>query len=220
MQRLDRSQRLGPRSVRRTPGAQPSVWRSRRGWLPSRRSGLSAIPALDDDGAMHVVVESPRGSTSKLKYDPELGAMTLSRLLPHGLAYPHDWGFVPSTRAPDGDPLDAMIVWDGVSTPGLVVTCRAIGVLLVEQTNKETGRRERNDRLAVLPVDAPRWETVQTIDDLGPRVRDELTHFFEAAVEFEGKNLKILGWRGPAEAMRLLEQSMRPARKTRTPRRR
>src|SRR6478735_3938691 len=154
---------------------------------------LLAVPALDGGGSVHVVVESPRGSTCKLKYDPDLGAMRLARPLPHGLVYPHDWGFVPSTKAPDGDPFDAMILWDDISYPGVVVTCRAIGVLLVEQTNKKSGRRERNDRLAVLPVDAPRWAAVKTIDDLGDRVRDELAHFFEAAVEFEGKDLKILG---------------------------
>ena len=178
-----------------------------------RAAGLSAIPAMNEDGDLHVVVESPRGSTSKFKYDPKLGAMTLTRPLPHGLAYPHDWGFIPSTKAPDGDPFDAMIVWDGVSHPGVVVTCRAIGVLLVEQTNKETGRRERNDRLAVLPVDAPRWTPVRTIEELGDRVREELAHFFAAAVEFEGKDLKLLGWRGPADAMRLLKQSMRKPRR-------
>jgi inorganic pyrophosphatase len=182
--------------------------------MPQRHLGLASLPALTSDGHLNVVVESPRGSPSKFTYDPGLGVMTLSRPLPHGLVYPHDWGFIPSTKAPDGDPLDAMIVWDGVSYPGVVIACRAIGVLLVEQTNKESGRRERNDRLAVLPVDAPRWEAVRTIDDLGDRVRDELAHFFAAAVEFEGKGLKTLGWRGPADARRLLHEAM-PRRRRR-----
>jgi inorganic pyrophosphatase len=84
-------------------------------------------------------------------------------------------------------------------------------VLLVEQTNGETGRRERNDRLAVLPIDAPRWADVRTIDDLSDRARSELARFFEAAVEFEGKDLKILGWRGPDAARKLLRASRRHA---------
>jgi inorganic pyrophosphatase len=182
----------------------------------ARRKGLLAIPARGENGSVHVVVESPRGSTNKFKFDPGLGALTLSRPLPEGLAYPHDWGFVPSTRAADGDPLDAMIVWDGVSYPGVVVACRPIGVLLVEQTSTKTGRREHNDRLAVLPVDAPRWADVRTIDDLSERARSELSHFFEAAVEFEGKDLKILGWRGPEEARKLLDQAVRRTGGTRT----
>jgi len=67
------------------------------------------------------MVESPRGSSVKFKYDPDDDVMVLSRPLPAGLAYPYDWGFVPSTRAADGDPLDAVIVWDGTSYPGVVV---------------------------------------------------------------------------------------------------
>jgi len=64
-------------------------------------------------------------------------------------------------------------------------------------------------RLAVLPVAAARWNAVRSIEDLGSRVRDELAQFFEAAVEFEGKDLKILGWGGPEEAMALVRESER-----------
>jgi inorganic pyrophosphatase len=178
-----------------------------------RQTGLLGLPAFADGDAIHVVVESPRGSALKFKYDPELGAIGLSRPLPQGLVYPHDWGFVPSTRAEDGDPLDAMIAWDGISYPGVVIACRPIGVLLIEQTNKESGKRERNDRLAVLPVDAPRWDGVKSIDDLGKRVRLELEHFFLAAVEFEGKDLSLLGWKGPADALKLVRASARKKRR-------
>ena len=181
--------------------------------------GLLALPTFGEDQAIHVVVESPRGSVSKFKYDPKLGAITLSRPLPLGVTYPHDWGFIPSTRAEDGDPLDAMILWDGVSYPGVVIACRPIGVLQVEQTNKESGDRERNDRLAVLPVEAPRWAEIQSIDDLGERVRQELEHFFLATVAFEGKELSVLGWKGPADAMKLVRASAR-RRARRAPRRR
>ena len=88
---------------------------------------LDEIPTFADDGhAFRVVVESPRGSSVKLKYDRELGVMTLSRPLPTGLVYPHDWGFVPGTSASDGDPVDALIVSDGGSASGVVVTCRAL----------------------------------------------------------------------------------------------
>lgn len=79
---------------------------------------LSAIPAFASDDVFHVVVEVPRGSTLKLKYAPKWEAMSISRPLPLGLSYPFDWGFVPSTQAPDGDPLDAMLLWDVASYPG------------------------------------------------------------------------------------------------------
>ncbi|HTM26957.1 MAG TPA: inorganic diphosphatase [Vicinamibacterales bacterium] len=173
---------------------------------------LIALPTFGEHGAVNVVVESPRGATLKLTFDPDLGVMTLSRPLPQGLVYPHDWGFIPSTRAEDGDPLDAIVVWDGVSYPGVVIACRPIGVLQIEQNNKETGERERNDRLAVLPVDAPRWNSIGTIDDLGERACLELEHFFRAAVAFEGKELRTVGWKGPAAAMKLVRASIRTTR--------
>jgi len=109
----------------------------------ARGKGLLGVPARARDGSVHVVVESPRGSTSKFRFDPDLSVIALSRPLPEGLAYPHDWGFVPSTRSEDGEPLDAMIVWDRSSYPGVVVACRSIGVLLAEQTNQETGKRAK-----------------------------------------------------------------------------
>ena len=65
-------------------------------------TNLLKLPAFDDEDAVHVVVESPRGSSLKFKYNPDRRVMMLSRPLPQGLAYPHDWGFIPSTRAPDG----------------------------------------------------------------------------------------------------------------------
>jgi len=121
----------------------------RGGMRSTPTTSFLTLPTFAHDGAVHVVIESPRGSTSKFKYDPALNAITLSRPLAHGLAYPHDWGFVPSTVGEDGDPVDAMVLWDGTSYPGIVVSCRLIGVLQVEQTNQESGARERNDRLVV-----------------------------------------------------------------------
>jgi inorganic pyrophosphatase len=63
--------------------------------------------------------------------------------------YPHDWGFVPSTKADDGDPLDIMVIHDAATFPGIVLTCRIIGVLQIEQKSK--GKAERNDRLFAVP---------------------------------------------------------------------
>jgi len=165
---------------------------------------LSALPAFVDNDTFRVVVESPRGSILKLKYDPNQGVMTLSRPLTFGVAYPYDWGFVPSTRGPDGDPIDVIVMWDGVSYPGVVLPCRPIGVLRVEQTNPSSHERERNDRVAALPIKAPRWDGVRTVFDFAERIRAELEEFFLATTVFEGRELTLSGWAGPDEAMALI----------------
>jgi len=169
---------------------------------------LAALPTFVNDGSIHVVVETPRGSSAKLKYDPHLRVMTLSRPLTLGLTYPYDWGFVPSTRGPDGDPLDAMVMWDGRSYPGVVLPCKPLGLLCVEQENRESHRRERNDRLVMLPVPAPRSDAIRTVFDLAERVRVELEQFFLTAVAFEGKHLTMRGWAGPDDAISLIRASL------------
>jgi inorganic pyrophosphatase len=165
---------------------------------------LARLPARDEEGHVRVVIESPRGSPVKLKYDTSLGVMTVSRPLPLGLSYPYDWGFVPGTRAPDGDPVDALVYWDVPSHPGVVVPCRLIGVVRLEQDSKSNGR-VRNDRILAVPVKHPRGDGVTRPDDLPPRVRDEIAQFFVSAIFFEPKNPKLLGWGGPDEADRIVD---------------
>ncbi|HEY5677557.1 MAG TPA: inorganic diphosphatase, partial [Myxococcales bacterium] len=98
---------------------------------------LHRLPPRDGDGAVRVVVEAPRGCGVKLKYDPRLGAFEYGRVLPLGLTYPYDWGFVPGTRADDGDPLDALVLGDVPSYPGVVIPSRPIGVVQVDQKNED-----------------------------------------------------------------------------------
>jgi inorganic pyrophosphatase len=167
---------------------------------------LAPLPA---EGLIHVVIESPRGATSKLKYDGELGAFTLSRPLPLGLCYPHDWGFVPGTRAEDGDPLDALVISDGTSFAGLVLRARPLGVIQLEQDAKgKPGQRERNDRLVAVPEPSPRLAH-RSFQDLPVRVREELERFFLDTTYLEHKNARVLGWRGPEEALALVERFRR-----------
>ena len=162
---------------------------------------LFRLPARDPSGALHVVVETPAGSRVKLKYAPTLGTFTVSRPLTLGVTYPFDWGFVPSTHAADGDPVDAMILSDAPTYPGVVVCCRSLAVLEVEQNSKRGGR-ERNDRIVAEPVVSHR--PASTLTD---RVRQELEAFFVAVTTLEGKDLRLLGWRGPAAADALVRHA-------------
>jgi inorganic pyrophosphatase len=166
-----------------------------------------AIDPLPRPGLLRVVVESPAAATNKIKYDAQLGTFTLSRPLPLGLSYPHDWGFVPGTRAPDGDPLDALVLSEGTTYPGLVIAARPLGLLRLEQNRKEGGGRERNDRLVAVAASAARRE-VEAVSGLPRRVREELERFFLDIVFFEAKDPKLLGWGGPDEAWTLVQSSL------------
>jgi inorganic pyrophosphatase len=165
---------------------------------------LHEIPAFGESGTIHVVVESPRGSTVKLKYDRHLGALTLSRALPAGLTYPHDWGFVPSTHASDGDPVDALVLSDVGTAPGVVIACRPIGVLEIEQNRRRGSGRERNDRIIAVPHGVARFDWLRDVFELSERTRDEIAEFFVHAGAFERKALRVLGWGGPDRAFALV----------------
>jgi inorganic pyrophosphatase len=167
---------------------------------------LEALPTWSADGGIHVVVESPRGSNVKIKYEPALRAFKFSRPLVSGLVYPHDWGFIPGTMGPDGDPLDAMVFSDLSTYPGVIIECRTLGVLRLEQNLKHSKGRERNDRLIVIPVKMPRFESFRTPKDLPLRWRQEIEEFFVSTTHFEKKDPKFLGWTGPREGERLIKQ--------------
>lgn len=168
---------------------------------------LLNIPTFSGAGIFHVVVESPRGSAVKLKYDPRWDAMGVSRPLTLGVTFPFEWGFVPSTTGPDGDPLDALVLWDVSSYPGVVLSCRAIGVLQVEQnrTMNDPSARIRNDRILALPDVARRERDMTSIDALSPRTRAELEQFTIAATSLEGKDVRIVGWGDARTALKLIE---------------
>jgi inorganic pyrophosphatase len=137
----------------------------------------------------------------------------LGRPLPLGLHYPFDWGFVPGTRAADGDPIDAMVLHDAPTYPGVAIPSKLIGV--VQVLEKKEGRKRRNDRLIAVAVDAPRFDDLRHAGRLPKRTRDEIEHFFLNVPAFTGKEVMILGWAGAREAMRLLNVAIQSSSSSR-----
>jgi inorganic pyrophosphatase len=164
---------------------------------------LLRLPTRDREGNLRAVVEAPRGARVKLKYDPELGAFTLARPLPLGMHYPYDWGFFPSTLADDGDPLDALVVHDARTWPGVVIACRPVAVLQLTQRGGGA-RRTRNDRVIVAPADAPRLDELRSLPE---RLREEIERFFLSSVFFENKGAEVEGWREGAAAEKVLREA-------------
>jgi inorganic pyrophosphatase len=172
---------------------------------------LLKLPTRNNGGDVYVVVETPRGSAAKLEYDPELRVFTLSTLF-LGLTYPYDWGFIPSTKGEDGDPIDALVLHDAATAPGLVLKCKIIGVLEVLQSEKgEKGIR--NDRLIAVPRDSHREKADKDARDLPKQMRQEIEKFFVATDELEAKVLKFLGWKGPKAGEQLIDRAAKQFKK-------
>src|SRR5206468_1515381 len=149
----------------------------------------------------------------KLKYDPELGAMTLTRSLVAGTVMAFDFGFVPGTKADDGDPLDAIVLLDAPTAPGVVVRCRPIGIVHLTQKDKKKGGRERNDRVVAVACGDRRREDVKDAADLGERERAEIEQFFVAAAALEGKEVSVEGWGSARAARRAIDEATGPHRR-------
>ena len=160
-----------------------------------------------DSGLVRVVVDTPKGSRNKYKYDEKLGLYRLSKVLPVGIAFPYDFGFIPSTRAEDGDPLDVLVLGEEALFPGCLVTVRLVGVIQAEQT--EHSKTFRNDRLIgaiETPVNRP---AIQTLEDLRTEHLDEIEYFFIAYNHLEGRHFKPIGRHGPTMAEQLLADGIR-----------
>jgi len=178
-----------------------------------RPDSLADLPAYDrETGDVSVVVETPKGSHNKYKYDPDCRAIRMSAVLGEGLSFPYDFGFVPSTLGEDGDPLDVLLFLDHAVPPGSVATARMIGVLEVRQrTKKEPWKR--NDRFFAVATHAHTHQSLKTLADLRPHMLDEIESFFTHYASLNGKQLQVLGRKGPKRAHRLLKDGMKLARR-------
>jgi inorganic pyrophosphatase len=166
---------------------------------------LIDLPTWQSRDVVRAVVETPRGSTAKIKYAPELEAFVFQRPLAHGISYPYDWGFFPRTLAADGDPVDGMIIHHSASYPGMVIRCKALAVLKVTQKRKSGAGRERNDRIIGVPV----GERSSDVPELSRRLRRELENFFQSAVFLEGKDIRFGGWGRAWEAKAIIRAGQR-----------
>jgi len=166
----------------------------------------NALP-VTKDGLVVVVVETPRGSGNKLKYDTSLGVYRLDRVLPVGLAFPFDFGFIPRTLAEDGDPIDAIVLLDSPVHPGCVVLARLLGILQVEQRDGGVGKWKRNDRIVAVPGGPKGHASHRALRDVDPFELDAMEAFFRTYHALEGDGFRVTGRGG----IRAAEAALRRA---------
>lgn len=170
---------------------------------------LIKIPAFDKKKkSCHAIVETPKGSHHKFDYDPELGCFELKRTLPEGMTFPLDFGFIPSTLANDGDPVDVLVVLDFPAELGALVKVRLIGAIRAEQREKN-GRWDENDRLIAVAEHSRTLANINSLDDLGPTTLDQLIAFFEQYNKLDGKEFRPAKMGDAKDARALVEKGQK-----------
>ncbi len=159
-------------------------------------SNLYQLPAgIAPPKRLNAVVEIPRGGQSKYEYDPKMGLFRLDRVLFSSVHYPGHYGFVPSTKAGDGDPVDILIWGAFESFTGAVVDARPVGML------RMTDEKGDDEKVLAVPVADPRYREVTEIAHVASHFLQEVEHFFRIYKDLEGQVVNTLGWepRGVAE---------------------
>jgi inorganic pyrophosphatase len=176
----------------------------------SKKSGLADPTRLkprdaEDKQLLRVVIETPKGSRNKFAFERGEHIFELKNVLPAGMTFPYDFGFVPSTEADDGDPIDVLVLMDEPAFPGCVLSCRPIGVIEGEQDDGKD--KQRNDRIIAVQQDAHSWADIKNINDLGKQFCRELEEFFVNYHRLTGKKYRVLGLKGPDEARKLVKSA-------------
>lgn len=168
-------------------------------------------PFATDNKSLRVVIETPKGSRNKFKYDPEVGSYALSSVLAEGMVFPYDFGFVPQTKDEDGDPTDVLLLMDEPAFPGCVVEARIVGVIQAEQTDDDG--TVRNDRVLAVATSSHVHADIKEPKDLNSRMIEELEDFFVAYNKARGTKFKLLGVKDAETAMKLIKRTRRKPKK-------
>jgi inorganic pyrophosphatase len=173
-------------------------------------------PHLDPKKATcRAIIETPKGCRNKFDYDPDSGLFRLGGLLPEGMMFPFDFGFIPSTLGEDGDPLDILVLMDAPAHVGCLIDVRIIGIMQARQT--QDGKTETNDRLLGVAVHSYDHENLQTVADVSKTLLHQLEAFFISYNKQRGKSFKVTGTAGPKSAIRFLKAGIQAHKESRKP---
>jgi inorganic pyrophosphatase len=176
-----------------------------------RRSGMTKQTSKRNESAesmqLQIIIETPKGSRNKYKYDSASQMYKLSKVMPEGMVFPYDFGYVPSTKADDGDPLDVLLLTDEPLFPGCLVDCRLIGAIEAEQ--EQEGKKNRNDRLVAAATQSLLYSNIEELDELNPIVLKQIKDFFVNYQRVRDVKVTILGHRGSERARKILQEASR-----------
>ena len=164
---------------------------------------LTCIPAgPQPPEIVHAVIEIPRGSKNKYEYDPALGVFRLDRVLYSSMHYPAAYGFIPSTRADDGDCVDILVMTSEATFTGCLIEARPIGVLRMRDGESE------DEKVLAVPTRDPRFASLHDLTDVAPHVLKEIEHFFRSYKELEGKVVATFGWQPRTTGLEMIRAAL------------
>jgi inorganic pyrophosphatase len=166
-------------------------------------------PVDKKDGTLQVIIETPKGCRNKFAFDPKQGIFALKKVLPAGMVFPYDFGFLPQTLAADGDPIDVLLLMDEPAFPGCAVKARLIGVIEGEQIDGK--KKIRNDRLVAVAETNHMYANIKKLTDLPTQWLHELQDFFVNYHNLEGKKYRLLGCKGIDAANTLIKKAHKAA---------
>lgn len=164
-------------------------------------------PFIKGTDNLNVLIETPKGSRNKYAFDDETGFFQLKKTLPAGMVFPFDFGFVPGSKAGDGDPMDVLVLTDAPTFPGCLVDCRILGIVKVEQ--EEDGKPIRNDRVIAVHLDSRQYANLPDLSEIEDSLLKEIINFFAAYNQVSEDVFKPLGNGDPAEAINLIKESLK-----------
>ena len=135
----------------------------------------------------NVIIEIPYGSQNKYELDHKTGAIFLDRVLYSSEFYPFNYGFIPSTKAPDGDALDVAVFLTNPVPPGCVIKARAIGII------KKIDSGDQDDCILAVPTNDPRFANIKEVTDIEPHTLLEIQDFFASYKRLQNKVCTVEG---------------------------
>jgi len=171
-------------------------------------TNLGKLKGAGRNGTVTAVLETTKGSRTKLDYDAKRRCFVVSKVLPEGMSFPFDFGFIPSTTGGDGDPLDVILLLDESVPTGTVVPARLIGVIEATQTSKG-GERVENDRLLAVGASSLLHQKVRRLADLPSAIVEQIEQFFVAYNRLEGKKFVAKDHHGPKRARECVRRGAR-----------
>ncbi|QQS23274.1 inorganic diphosphatase [bacterium] len=162
--------------------------------------GLKDVP-FGSVEKFNVIIEISQGSHDKYEYDEELDVIKLDRVLFSAQRYPYNYGFIPQTRADDGDNTDVLLFSTNPIPPGVVVEARAIGFMNMEDNG------EIDNKVLAVPTEDPRYKSVKSLADLSEHSPKEIKNFFETYKILENKSVSVGEFEGADKALEYIAKT-------------